>query len=62
MADLWLVLIVTSVICGCLATRFARKNNRDPRRWFALGVVCNVFALALLLALGQSRKLRQYLS
>jgi hypothetical protein len=48
MDDLWLVIVVTSAICGIAGYIFAKKTGRDPKLWLALGVFLNVLVIALL--------------
>lgn len=43
--ELWLV---TSVIFGVLAAVIAKIKNRDPLKWFLIGFVTNLFALAII--------------
>jgi Na+/melibiose symporter-like transporter len=52
MATLWLVIVITSVICGTLANRYARKHQRDVFWWTFGGVVLNIFILALIFIIG----------
>jgi xanthine/uracil permease len=48
MTDLWLVLVVTSAICGIAGYVYAKKTGRNPELWAILGVVLNVIAVAIL--------------
>lgn len=48
MATVWFVLVVTSVICGFLANRWAKKSGRNPALWTAVAVIFNVFGFAVL--------------
>jgi hypothetical protein len=48
MTDLWLVLLVTSAICGVVGYLYAKKTGRNPGLWAALGVVLNVVVVAIL--------------
>ena len=56
MGDIWLVLVVTSAICGTVGYLFAAKTGRNPVLWVMLGVVFNVFGLALLSLVNSRRK------
>lgn len=48
MADLWLVLVLTSAIFGLIGYAFAKKSGRNPVVWAALGVILNFFVLMIL--------------
>lgn len=48
MGDIWLAAVVTSAICGLVGYLFAKKTGRSPILWVTLGIVFNVFGLALL--------------
>jgi uncharacterized protein (DUF983 family) len=46
--DLWLVIVVTSAVCGIAGYIFAKKTGRNPALWVSLGVFLNVIVLVLL--------------
>jgi hypothetical protein len=48
MTDLWLVLVVTSAICGVAGYVYAKKTGRDPLVWTLVGIVLNIFVVAVL--------------
>lgn len=48
MDNIWLVIVVTSAICGIAGYIFAKKTGRNPKLWATLGVFLNVIVLALL--------------
>jgi hypothetical protein len=56
MGDIWLVLVVTSAICGTVGYLFATKTGKNRVLWVMLGVVFNVFGLALLSMVNSRRK------
>jgi hypothetical protein len=56
MADLWLILVVTSAICGLAGYVFAKKTGRNPALWVTIGIVFNIIALVILMAVGGRRK------
>lgn len=46
MADIWLSIIITSVICGLIAHQYARNTGRNVYIWTALGVLFNLAGMA----------------
>lgn len=46
--NLWLVIVVTSAVCGVAGYAFAKKTGRNAMLWSFLGVFLNVIILALL--------------
>ena len=61
MADVWLTLVITSLVFGGAGYLYAKKSGRDPVRWVALGVVLNArVLLAMIVVGGRSQKTRQF--
>ena len=48
MVDLLFFILVTSALCGKIGYLYARRTGRNHFRWAAIGIVLNVFALALI--------------
>ena len=55
-ADLWLVIVLTSAVCGVVGYVFAKKTGRNPVVWTTAGVVLNVVALLVLAMVGSRRR------
>jgi hypothetical protein len=49
------VIVVTSVLIGLVCAAIAQRTNRDPLRWFFIGALLNVAALALLAFIAKRR-------
>jgi hypothetical protein len=48
MADLLLFILFTSALCGKIGYLYARRTGRNHLRWAAIGIVLNIFVLALI--------------
>jgi uncharacterized membrane protein YfcA len=48
MVDLLLFILITSALCGKIGYLYARRTGRNHLRWAAIGIVLNIFALALI--------------
>ena len=53
MADLWLSVVLTSVLFGTAGAVFARQAGRNPIRWAILGAALNVGILVLMFIFGR---------
>ena len=54
----YLVLVVTSLLVASTAAVLARQQNRGSVRWFYVGLVANVLAVAAILLSGKAGKRR----
>ena len=55
----YLILIITNLLAAGTAAVFARQQNRDPVRWFYIGLLSNVLAIALILLAGKDGQRRR---
>ncbi len=56
--NIYLVFVVTSVIMGVSCSAIARRFGRNPLRWFFLGVLLNILALATVLYSSKRKEVR----
>jgi uncharacterized membrane protein len=47
MADFWLGLVISTAICGFIGYVFATKTGWNAVLWTAVGVILNLFGLAV---------------
>jgi len=53
--NLFLIILIT-LLWGYLAAKLAKTKNRDPIRWFVIGILFGVFSLLALFFLPEKRK------
>jgi len=53
--NLYFVLVMSSVLWGFAAAFVARTKGRSPLRWFVIGAVLNVLAVAIIMDASRSR-------
>jgi drug/metabolite transporter (DMT)-like permease len=50
MDDMWLALVLTSVVFGAAGYVFAKKTGRNPALWTVMGLLLNVVVVIFLAA------------
>ena len=51
----YVIIAVTSASSGLICAAVAKQNGKDPTRWFLIGVLLNVIALAILFAVWRKK-------
>lgn len=53
--NFYLILIVSSILCGLAAALMAKMKGRSPLGWFVLGAVLSVLALVIITVTSKSK-------
>lgn len=47
----WMLILMTSVVCGAVAALIAKAKGRPPINWFLIGFALNLVGLCIALAI-----------
>lgn len=49
------IIVVTAILIGFVCATIAKQKGKDPVKWFVIGVVLNVLALAIIHFYGRKK-------